>query len=152
MFDLKEFHEKQNNIIRELIQLAIDMFPEKNMADKIYVYGNMEESYFYNVLFEYQGRVFQKEDLFNQLGISKDIVSERVTNSLSEGNDNLIALKQEYLITNQQPPESIKLVYNSQTGQMSMYINYDKVTTMEYSKRADFLKWKQELNEEISKS
>ncbi|MBF2456553.1 hypothetical protein [Listeria welshimeri] len=42
MFDLKEFHEKQNSIYKELIQLAIDMFPEKNVADKnlcIWKYG-----------------------------------------------------------------------------------------------------------------
>ncbi|MBC1445520.1 hypothetical protein IA938_04480 [Listeria welshimeri] len=151
MFDLKKFHEKQNNINIELIQLAIDMFPEKNVADKIYVYGNMEDMYFYNVLFEYNKQVFQTGEFFEQIGIKKDNVEERIINSLREGTHNLIALKKEFLDANQQPPESIKVIYTPATGQMSMYINYDKVTTMHYIGHDDFLKWKQDLNDEISK-
>ncbi|MBC2184964.1 hypothetical protein HCB28_02110 [Listeria sp. FSL L7-0253] len=151
MFDLKKFHEKQNNINKELIQLAIDMFPEKNLAERIFIYGNMEESYFYNVLFEYDNRIFQTGEFFEYIGINKDIVIERIRNSLREGGHNLIALKKEFLDANQQPPESIKLIYTPDTGQVSMYLSYDKVTTMEYSNRAEFLKWKQELNDEISK-
>ncbi|ECB9788110.1 hypothetical protein FLW04_11335 [Listeria monocytogenes] len=151
MIDLKKFHEKQNNIYKELIQLAIDMFPEKNVADKIYVYGNMEDMYFYNVLFENDNQIFETVDFFDHVGISRNIVIERIRNSLREGGHNLIALKKVFLDANQQPPESIKLIYTPATGQMSMYINYDRVTTMQYIGHDDFLKWKQELNDEISK-
>ncbi|EAF9207772.1 DUF600 family protein [Listeria monocytogenes] len=151
MIDLKKFHEKQNNINKELIQLAIDMFPEKNLADRIFIYGNMEDMYFYNVLFEYDNQVFETVDFFDHVGISRNIVIERIRNSLREGGHNLIALKKVFLDANQQPPESIKLIYTPVTGQMSMYINYDKVTTMQYIGHDDFLKWKQELNDEISK-
>ncbi|EAD7872223.1 hypothetical protein AB757_15020 [Listeria monocytogenes] len=56
-----------------------------------------------------------------------------------------------FLNTIPKPPESIKLIYTPATGQMSMYISYDKVTTMQYIGHDDFLKWKQELNDEISK-
>ncbi|MBF2456552.1 hypothetical protein [Listeria welshimeri] len=107
--------------------------------------------YFYNVLFEYNKQVFQTGEFFEQIGIKKDIVEERIINSLREGAHNLIALKKEFLDANQQPPESIKLIYIPATGQMSMYINYDKVTTLQYIGHDDFLKWKQELNDEISK-
>ncbi|EAD2655562.1 DUF600 family protein [Listeria monocytogenes] len=151
MIDLKKFHEKQNNINKELIQLAIDMFPEKNLADRIFIYGNMEGMYFYNVLFEYDNQIFETVDFFDHVGISRNIVIERIRNSLREGGHNLIALKKEFLDANQQPPESIKLIYTPATGQMSMYINYDKVTTMQYIGHDDFLKWKQELNDETSK-
>ncbi|EAE7687705.1 hypothetical protein BK830_13715 [Listeria monocytogenes] len=151
MIDLKKFHEKQNNINKELIQLAIDMFPEKNLADRIFIYGNMEDMYFYNVLFEYDNQIFETVDFFDHVGINRNIVIERIRNSLREGGHNLIALKKVFLDANQQPPESIKLIYTPVTGQMSMYINYDKVTTMQYIGHDDFLKWKQELNDEISK-
>ncbi len=49
--------------------------------------------YFYNVLFEYNKQVFQTGEFFEQIGIKKDIIEERIINSLREGSHNLIALK-----------------------------------------------------------
>lgn len=53
----------------------------------------MEDMYFYNVLFEYNKQVFQTGEFFEQIGIKKDIIEERIINSLREGSYNLIALK-----------------------------------------------------------
>lgn len=123
----KEFDTKFQELYTKLVDLAFEYVNRnKEEVDVVYVYVDMEGSFFYNVFYKINGHVVgnHQVNLFSK--IQYDISRQRQSKVLGSGGEYVRLVSQLFKDDGREIPTRMKLIYFPKTGAFNNDISYKK--------------------------
>ncbi len=122
-----KFDKEFQRLTTEMVEIAFEYIGRnKEEVDNIYIYGSMEDDvFFYNLFYEINNIVVEKE-VVNDVLIEKiDDSSERRKALLSIGSYKLMDLADVFIEDNREVPALLKMIYSPKTGGFDCDIIYE---------------------------
>lgn len=130
-----KFDKEFQRLTTEMVEIAFEYIGRNSEeVDNIYIYASMEnEMYFYNVFYQINNIVVEKELVNNVLQRKTDDSEDRIDNLLSIGGHALMDLSDVFIDDKREVPTLLKMIYSPKTGGFDCDILYE-----EYSKSPDW--------------
>lgn len=122
-----KFDNDFQRLTTEMVEVAFEYIGRnREEVDKVYIYASMEdEIYFYNVFYQINNIIIEKEEV-NDILINKIETSrERLRSLLSFGGRSLMDLSDVFIDDEREVPTLLKMVYVPKTGEFDCDIIYE---------------------------
>ncbi len=147
-----KFDQDFQKLTTEMVEVAFEYVGRnKKEVDNVYIYASMEdEMYFYNVFYQINNDVVEKEVVNDVLTTKIDSSDERLDSLLSFGGRTLMNLSDVFIDEDREVPTLLKMIYSPKTGAFNCDILYEiHSTNPEWTNVWAFENWYTEVKNSI---
>ena len=142
------FDEQFQQLFTSMVELAFELVGwDKEEVDEVYVFGSMEDGYYYNTLYRINGTLVTTNNINTVSKRQFDNSSSRIASMLKLGSRELFKTANLFKEFDREVPTLMKMVYHPKTGAFDNDISYE----LHHSNKADkleadvFREWYTEL-------
>ena len=151
MFDISKFNEELSDIWSTIVGALMSFVPDRDAIEKVFFLGeSTDKMCTCNCLYQIDGQILNQKGVIDKKGLSEEKHENGITSILFHCIEELTRMRDLFEKTNQEPPKSIKIIYDARKGSLDTEFSYAPITTDDYGMYEAVCDWQEELKAALS--